>query len=60
MPAKKAFKRIDHEKLTIYLPPDVIENVKLLAVKQRRTYSAVIEGFVVDGLHETKKDAPHG
>jgi len=58
MPAtpKKATKRVDHEKLTIYLPGDVIEAVKLLAVKQRRTYSAVIEGFVADGLEAEKKD----
>jgi hypothetical protein len=59
MPAKKPVRRLDHEKLTIYLPPDMIEDVKLLAVRQRRTYSAVIEGFVADGLQEAKKDASH-
>jgi hypothetical protein len=58
MPAtpKKVTRRVDHEKLTIYLPGSVIEAVKLLAVKQRRTYSAVIEGFVVDGIEAEQKD----
>jgi hypothetical protein len=53
---KRIVKRVDHEKLTIYLPGAVIETVKLLAVKQRRTYSAVIEGFVVDGIEAQKSE----
>jgi hypothetical protein len=55
MPAKKQVKRSDHQKLTIYLPPKIIEEAKLLAVVRRQTYSAVIEGFVVDGLASAKE-----
>jgi hypothetical protein len=53
-PTKKMTKRVDHERVTVYLPRATNEALKIQAVKERRTYSAVIERYVVDGL---KRDA---
>jgi len=40
----------EKEKLTVYVPADLAERLKIAAIKQRRTISAVVEKMIRDGL----------
>jgi hypothetical protein len=47
----------DHEKVAIYLPCDLAQELRIAAVMQRRTISAVAEQCIRDGLVATAKEA---
>ncbi len=45
----------DHEKMAIYLPCDLAQELRIAAVVQRRTISAVAEQCIRDGLPKAAK-----
>jgi hypothetical protein len=47
----------EREKVSLYLPSDLAQELRIAAVKQRRTISAVAEQCIRDGLAATAKDA---
>ncbi|MGC9986165.1 MAG: hypothetical protein ABSF35_21390 [Polyangia bacterium] len=59
MTAKKSLakngKMPDHEKMAIYLPCALAQELRIAAVVQRRTISAVAEQCIRDGLPKTAK-----
>jgi hypothetical protein len=40
----------EREKITAYIPVDLATALRIVAVKQRRTISTVVEAFIRDGL----------
>jgi hypothetical protein len=43
------------EKVSIYLPSELAQDLRIAAVKQRRTISAVAEQMIRDGLASAKE-----
>jgi predicted transcriptional regulator len=43
----------EREKVSLYLPSDLAQELRIAAVKQRRTISAVAEQCIRDGLAAT-------
>jgi len=46
----------EREKVSIYLPSDLAQDLRIAAVKQRRTISAVAEQMIRDGLASAKEE----
>ena len=46
----------EREKVSLYLPSDLAQELRIAAVKQRRTISAVAEQCIRDGLAATAKE----
>jgi hypothetical protein len=47
----------EREKVSLYLPSTLAQELRIAAVKQRRTISAVAEQCIRDGLAATDKEA---
>ena len=45
----------EHEKMSLYLPCDLAQELRIAAVMQRRTISAVAEQCIRDGLPKAPK-----